>query len=84
MGQVDEIQMPTERTDEMVAYDKHWQRPAATEEAAFRSLQSLREPLGFIYYGVAWATLMDGLKARNSKAVLVAPSASKSPQLADP
>lgn len=67
MGKSDEIQTPIERTNTIIAYDKHWQRPAATEEAAYRSLHSVREPLGFAYYGLAWATLMDGLKTRTSK-----------------
>lgn len=49
------------------AYAEHWQRPAATEETAFLSLQAGAGPLSFDYLGFAWASLMDGLKERTSE-----------------
>lgn len=48
------------------AYSKHWQRPVATEETALLRLEASKGPLSFDYLGFAWATLMDGLKARTS------------------
>lgn len=58
----------------MIAFSKHWQRPAATEEFAFQALDESEEARTFDYVGFAWATLFDGLSARTpeSKEILQA------------
>lgn len=58
----------------MIAFSKYWQRPAATEEAAYQALNESEETRAFDYVGFAWATLFDGLSARTpeSKEILQA------------
>lgn len=56
-----------DRAGSIHAYSKHWQRPAATEEAALLRLQAGGDAPKFDYLGFAWATLMDGLKERTSE-----------------
>jgi len=51
----------------IVAFPHYWQRPAATEEEAFKAIVSHPETFEFQYFGFAWATLIDGLKRRSFK-----------------
>ncbi|MHA7898276.1 MAG: exostosin domain-containing protein [Henriciella sp.] len=52
----------------VVAVSDHWQRPAATEEAAYLSVVKQEDSLGFEYVGVPWATLIDALRGKSTKA----------------
>ena len=44
----------------IVAYDRHWQFPAITEQYAYKQVQLLaRRDLDAVYIGFPWATLID-------------------------
>lgn len=54
--------MHLQRINSIVAFDDLWQRPANTEEYAYRSLlrrSTGRRNDGFVYVGFPWATLID-------------------------
>lgn len=51
----------------IVAFPYHWQRPAATEEGAFKAITKHSEKFEFQYFGFAWATVIDGLKYHSFK-----------------
>lgn len=55
------------KLNKVSAFSYYWQRPAATEEAAFKAMVSHSEVIDFQYFGFAWATLIDGLKNHSSK-----------------
>lgn len=46
----------------VLGYSQHWQVPAATEKYAYEGLLGVAEPLTFDYLGLAWATLIDGIR----------------------
>lgn len=50
------------RSRQVVGYPHHWQVPAATEKAAFEAMAAHSGATGFIYLGVPWATIIDGLR----------------------
>ncbi|MBO6688684.1 MAG: exostosin family protein [Henriciella sp.] len=50
------------------AYNNYWQKPAATEEAAFRAISKSESNHGFDYLAFAWATLIDGVANRTRSA----------------
>jgi hypothetical protein len=45
-----------------VAFPHFWQRPAATEKAAWDAVHAAAAPLPFEYWAFPWATLIDGLR----------------------
>ncbi|MEL6827045.1 MAG: exostosin family protein [Pseudomonadota bacterium] len=56
------------KLDNLIAVPRHWQRPAATEEAAYNSILRRASELDLQYYGVPWATVIDGIHERSPKA----------------
>ncbi len=49
--------------DRLIAFPHYWQLPAATEKAAFESIQLHLHELNFDYFGFPWATVIDGLRS---------------------
>lgn len=52
----------------VVGFPYFWQVPAATEKAAFESMISLEADTDFVYLGLPWATIIDGVRGRSKKA----------------
>lgn len=55
------------RSGTIVAYPHHWQRPAATELAAYEGMLR-KPPHTFTYWGIPWATIIDGISRGPQKA----------------
>lgn len=47
----------------ILGYPHHWQVPAATEKCAYETLCAADIPADFDYLGIAWATLIDGIRS---------------------
>lgn len=52
----------------VVGFPYFWQVPAATEKTAYESMIRLDADNDFVYIGVPWATIIDGVRGRSKKA----------------
>ncbi|MEM9667538.1 MAG: exostosin family protein [Pseudomonadota bacterium] len=51
----------------LYAYPFHWQLPAATEKAAFEAMKEIEGEIKFQYFGIPWATIIDGVRAKSPR-----------------